>query len=351
MIYNFDKILIIHPGGIGDLVVLTPSLKILKENFPNAKIDIFVSYTTNAAGILQGPDIINRIFSFNFQKNIFFNKIKFIHKLRKEKYDLVIVASGVNPFKGSLFAFLIGAKTRVGEYRKSKLRFYTHQVKLNEDKHKIETNLNLLKALDIKIGNSVLPLIFTIDNNDKKFANEFIKKNNLKNKILIGFSFASGYGKQFKDWPKENFIELGKKILDNFPNISILLFGSLNEKDLCSEISNGLKRNVISIIDYPLKMVVTLIDKCKIFVASDTGLGHIAATTNTNLIAIFGPTIPKRTGPVGTKVYIIEGKCKYRYHDIFTPKYDTNKKHQCLKKITPDRVFNEIKKILYEKTN
>ncbi len=176
MIRNLNKILIIHPGGIGDLVMFTSTLQVLKNNFPDSMIDIFVSNTTNAAGILQGSEIINKIFTFDFQKSNFFDKIGFIYKLRKEKYDLIIVASGVNPLKGSLFAFLIGAKIRVGEYRKFKFTFYTHQVKIDGNRHKIETNLNLFKALKIKIGNSMSPLIFPIGDNDKKFAEEFIQK-------------------------------------------------------------------------------------------------------------------------------------------------------------------------------
>jgi len=345
----FKKILIVNTGGIGDLIMFTPTLKILKDNFPYSTIDIF-SYATGATGVLQNSEVINKVFFFSFQKSNFFEKAVFIYKLRKERYDLVIVASGAGPFKASLFALLTGAKNRAGEYRKFKWTFYNHQVKLDGNQHKIEANLNLLKSLDIKIDikieNSALSATFAIKDDDNKFAAEFIKKNNLENKTLIGFSLGSGSTQQFKLWPKENFIELGKKILDSFPNAFILLFGSLNEKELCSEINNELRRNVISIVGQPLAKAAALIDKCRILIASDTGLGHIAATTNCNLIAILGPTIPERTGPVGKNVHIIKEKCSYRYHDIFTPRYDVNREHQCLKKITPDRVLDKIKEIL-----
>ena len=343
----FKKILIINTGGIGDLIMFTPALQALKNNFSSSTIDIFVSYTTGATGVLGGHKVINRILFFDFQKSNFFNKIEFIYKLRKEKYDLAIVASGLNPFKSNLFAFLIGAKNRACEYGKFKWTFYNHQVKLNGNQHKIDANLNLLKSLGINIENSTPPPVtFDTANGDKKFASQFIEKNNLESKILIGFSIGSGTAQQFKLWPNENFVELGKKILDRYPDALIFIFGSLGEKDLCSKIQNELKEKSISIIGKTLSQVAALIDRCRIFVSSDTGLSHIAATTNADLIAVFGPTIPERTGPVGPRVHIISEKCRYRYHDIFTPKYDVSREHQCLKKITPEIVFNKVKEIL-----
>lgn len=348
MLERFHKILIINPGGIGDLIMFSPALQILKNNFPGALIDMFVSYTTGGTGILQGSKIVHNIFFFDFQKNKFLDKIKLILKLRRERYDLVFVASGVNPLKGSILALLVGGNDRVGEYRKFKFNFYNHQAKLDGKAHKTEANLNMLKFLGLRIENPAPLMIIEPNEDDKKFADEFIFKNKLENKILIGFSLGSGSKQQFKAWPKENFIKLGKKILDNYSDAFILLFGSLSEKELCSEINNELKINIIPIIGQSLSKVATLIDRCGIFVASDSGLSHIAATTSADSIVIFGPTILERTGPVGPKVHIIEEKCRYRYHDIFTPKYDVSRKHECLKKITPEIVFNKIKEILSE---
>lgn len=329
---NFNKILIIHPGGIGDLIMFTPVIKILKNNFPDAKIDIFAGYTPESAGVFEEGDVINKFFANDFRKNSLFDKLRFIYKLRKEKYDLSLLPADVNSLKAVIINFLIGAKKRIGGGN-------------NEDKHKIEASVDLLKKLNLKIDYP-LPAPFLNFNKEKKFAEEFIEKNNLKNKILIGFSIGSGTKQRFKLWSKENFIKLGQKILENNPDTFILLFGSPSEKEICSEVKNYLGENAILIIGQTLSQVAALIDKCKIFVTSDIGPCHIASVTKTDLIVIFGPTIPERTGPVGSNVYIISEKCSNRYHDIFTPKYDINKEHQCLKKITPDIVFNKIEKFL-----
>lgn len=345
MDYNFHKILIIHPAGIGDLVVLTPALKILKENFPDTKIDLFVPFSVLAGDILEQDSLINRVFKFSFVENTLFNKIRFIYKLRKEKYDLSILPTDVNHLKGGVLSFLIGAKLRVGERKENKKGlFYTHTSSFDETKHLRETNINLLKTIGIKV-NPPFPLPFLKFDKEKNFANEFLTGNNLENKVLIGLHPSTVNHQIFKRWPKKNFIELGQKILHNLPDVFIMLFIDPDEKELCLEMKNKLNRNTIIINNSSLKQVAALIDKCKIFIASDCGLSHIATTTRTNLIAIFGPTNPGIEGPIGDRVHIIQERCEFPYS---RHRREGNRQEpcKCLTKITPDRVFNEIKKIL-----
>ncbi|MBU4367252.1 glycosyltransferase family 9 protein, partial [Patescibacteria group bacterium] len=213
-------------------------------------------------------------------------------------------------------------------------------------KHLRETDISLLKTIGIKV-NYPFPLPFLNFSQEEKFASLFLTSNNLENKILIGLHPSTINHQIFKRWPKENFIELGKKILYDFPEVFILLFVDPNEKELCSEMKSKLGNNTVIINNTSLKQVAALIDKCKIFIASDCGLSHIAATTGTNLIAIFGPTNPQIEGPIGEKVHIIKEKCDFPYRRHHR---DGNRQEpcKCLTKITPDRVFNKVKEILFK---
>ncbi len=351
MVCDFHKILIIHPGGIGDLVMFTPALKILRNNFSNAIIDVFIMYTPETGYIFQEGKIVNKIFKFNWPKNNFLNKLKFIYRLRKEKYDLSIIPTGVNPLRGGILSFLIGSKVKVGERRKGKKSlFYTQSSLLDKDKHVTKNNIDLLKAIGLKIDFPLPPPFLEVGSKEREFANNFLVRNNFENKILIGFHSGGGEEQKFKRWPKENFIELGNKVLNDLENTFILLFGGPKEKRLCLEIKSKLDKNAMVVFGYSLKQVAALIDKCKIFVSSDSGLNHIASTTKTNLISIYGPTNPERTGPFGReRIYILKERCRYPYNPDTSKNYDKERVHSCLKKITADRVFNKIKEILKEK--
>lgn len=350
MAYTFRKILIIHPGGIGDLIMFTPAVRILKNNFPDAKIDIFTGYTPDAAGVFEEGGIVNKIFRFDFSKKNLFDKIKFIWHLRKEKYDLSLLPAGANHFKGGIGSFLIGAKVRVGGGKKG--LFYTHTSYFDKNKHKIDAGIDLLRSLNLRIDYALAVPFLDFDK-EKDFASLFLARNNLENKVLIGLH--PDYDryqkfKGFKRWPKEYFIELGRKILDDIPDALIILLGGPDEKESCLEIKKNLDENkrIIIAAGYPLKQETALIDKCTVFVGSDSGLAHAASTTKAASIVIFGPTNHQITGPRGKNVHIIKEKCDTPY-DIYDSRFkrkDRGDPCECLKKITPDRVFNKIKEIL-----
>lgn len=350
MVYDFHKILIIHPGGIGDLIMFTPAIKILKNNFPDAKIDIFAGYTPEAAGVFDEGGIINRFFRVNFAKNSLFDKIKFIYQLRKKKYDLSLLPADVDHFKGGIISFLIGAKVRVGGGKKG--LFFTHTSSFDKNKHKTDADIDLLKALGLIIDYA-LPAPFVDFDKEKEFVDYFLTENNLKNKVLIGLHLDCDRHQKFKGfkrWPKEYFIELGRKILNDSPEVFIILFGGPDEKEPCQEIKNKLNedRRIKLATSYSLKQETALIDKCAVFVGSDSGLAHAASTTRTNLIVIFGPTNYKITGPIGKRVHIIKEKCDnpYNIYDSRFKRSDRAEPCDCLKKITPDIVFDKIKEIL-----
>jgi heptosyltransferase-2 len=343
---NIHKILIINPGGIGDLIIFTPALQILKNNFPEAKTDVFTSFTPVSSQVVQGGRLVNGVIDFDWNKNNFFEKIKFIYKLRKEKYDLSVIPSGPNPLKWGIFSYLIGAKLRLGEYKKLKTLLYTHQAKADSNLHKVYSSINLLRILGLKIDKIPWP-IFELKEKDREFAQEIILQIGAKNKILIGFHPGAGEKMQFKVWSKDNFIKLGREILENYDDTYLILFGGPKEKEACREIKEKIGEKVFLATNFNLKQIAALIDNCRIFVSSDSGLSHIASTTKADLITIFGPTIPERTGPFGERVHIIKEKCSYQSNDSFTPKYDTKRIHKCLEKITPERVFNELEKFIF----
>jgi len=320
--------------------MFTPVIEILKNNFPEAKIDIFAGYTPESAGVLEEGEIINRFFNINFVKNSLFKKLKFIYQLRKERYDLSLFPPGANYFKGGIISFLIGAKVRAGG-----------GASFDEKKHKTDAAVDLLKTIGLKIDH--IPAPFINLEKEKEFVDCFLSENNLKNKVLIALHPDCDRYQKFKGfrrWPKEYFIELGRKILNNFPEDFIVLLGGPDEKAACQEIKSklGEDRRIKLAAGYSLRQETAIIDKCNIFVGSDSGLAHAASTTKTNLIAIFGPTNSQISGPRGPRVHIIEEKCDnpYNINDRRFKRDDRSEPCKCLKKITPERVLEKIKEIL-----
>lgn len=336
------KILIIHTWGIGDLIMFASALKLLRQNYPKAQIDILIADNPGAAELLEERETVDKIVKFNWRKKNFFEKLKMILQLRKEKYDWALVTGWTNPLKGGLLAFLTGAKNRVGTFKERKSPFYTYQVPGIDTRPRRETNLDLIKAMGIE-AKEIPPPFFEFKQEDKEFAQDFLRKINCQDKILLGFHPGADPVHYYLLWPKDYFIELGKKIAQNYGDARILLFGGSEEKGLCQEIKDRIGEKAFLATDLTLKQVAALMSRCRIFTASDSGLGHMATATEANLIIIFGPSEAKLYAPKGSKITVFEEKCQHLYQDIV---------HTCLKKITPQMVFEEIERILpHQKKN
>lgn len=321
------KILVINSWGIGDMIMMTPAIKVLRDNFPDSQIDLLVTYQPVVGDILQEGQTVNRIIRFCWSQSSFSEKIKLISKLRKEKYDLSLIGHQVRPFKARFLNLLIGAKKGFGAYN----------LKVKKDQHKVDLHLNFLEKIGLDVKKASWPF-FEISSEAAAFADNFIRVNNLENKIIVGFHPGADKAHKYLLWPKEYFIELGKKIIANYQNSAILIFGGPGEEDLCREIKNGIDQNAFLATGLTLKQVLALIDRCKIFIASDSGLGHVAAAGKASLISIFGPSGTEIYGPRGSRVKIISAPCRHLY--------DEKREHTCLKKITPDLVFDEIRVII-----
>src|SRR4030065_2294851 len=100
------KILIIALSGIGDALMFTPALKLLRKNLPNAEIDVLAMYR-GAQEIYSSNPNLNKVIHFNFLEEGAFKSLTFLFQLRK-KYDASINVYPSNRKEYNVISFLIG---------------------------------------------------------------------------------------------------------------------------------------------------------------------------------------------------------------------------------------------------
>ncbi|HSP88932.1 MAG TPA: hypothetical protein VLN45_12425, partial [Ignavibacteriaceae bacterium] len=144
------KILILALSGIGDALMFTPALNLLKREFPEAEIDALVMIKS-AKEIYDRNKNIRNVIYFDFLKEGFFSSIKFISSLRK-KYNLSINIYPSNRKEYNIINYLIGAEKRAGiNYLKmEKQNFgFLNNIRINENEtsHNVQTNLKLVEKI------------------------------------------------------------------------------------------------------------------------------------------------------------------------------------------------------------
>ncbi len=216
------KILIIGRDGIGNVLMFTPTLRLLKKRFLSS--DIYMLLNTKGAYELLSTDLIIKEFIFYDQSTINIVKLlKFVEiaiKLRVKHFDLVIV---MHPggMRSALWAFLSGAKTRIGFdiplLRRLGSFLYTHQLKPNDKLHDVEQNMKILDLFGIDRDNEGIDMKVTIPEYLKKNMDEYLSFQGIKVRDnIIGFHPGSSPSQKWKRWPAQNFTELINLIYSNW---------------------------------------------------------------------------------------------------------------------------------------
>nr|MBA4405419.1 lipopolysaccharide heptosyltransferase II [Nanoarchaeum sp.] len=330
------KILFFKIGAIGDVLMTTPLIRQTRKNFPDAQIDYLVG--NSASKVLINNNYINNVIKLD--EKLFINKniIKYlilINKIRKNKYDLIFVLDKHKAF--NITAKLFGIKERIGFNRENEGKSLTKKVDYTQDKHEIIYYLDLLNTIKPADYNDIKLDIFTTEE-DKKYAKDFFRKNNLRRPIGIcpGGGVNPAQSLSEKIWPVENFIELIKQL--SVGN-QIVLIGGPTDQEVNDKIQKEI--SVLSTIgNTTLQQSAEIMRFCKLIICNDSGPMHLASAVNDNIISLFGPTNPNILAPLNKN-------SQYIWKET-TPSYNIrgkiSKNDNSINKISVEDIIIKVKK-------
>jgi heptosyltransferase-2 len=348
------KIIIFNLSGIGNSILFTPALRRLREKCPQAQIT-FLAARAVYAEPLKGSELVNDIIVF--EQKLFRDKLALLWKLRRAKYDYSITVFPSNRWQHNVFAFFVGAKTRITHsYQVAKLRtlsfLQNEKFRAVEDIHDVEQNLKLLVPLGIEDNGSIKNPLFHLLDEDREQAVRFWNENRLEDEFVVGMHPGCSKQNAYKRWPQSSFVELIKKLVHE-RNAKILLFAGPDEELFVRDIYKQFmdSRRVYLVTRTGLRKVAALISKCDCFICTDSGLGHVAAALGIKTLAILGPTMSTRISPYGKHTTIVRAgiECspclKYPFHATHN-KIKCDKNIKCLKELHVDTVYGAIESLL-----
>ncbi len=324
--------MIVQTAFIGDVIIITPLIKAVKELYPSALVDVMVIPQT--AGVLDNNPNINEIILFNKRKNKLIAFIKTLRLLRKNKYDIAITPHS-SVTTGLLLKYA-NIKIRIGFDRWSAAKYLTHKVPHPDGIHKTYKNLSLLSVLSEKEFSNQTELFPTQSMVSK--ADVLLKKLKGNSKKLI--AIAPGSIWNTKRWSTEYYQQLAKMLTEN--NFGIILIGSKDETKICEEVlssNNGINlAGKLSLLES-----AAVISKCDLMICNDSGALHIANAVETDVFAFFGPTV-QSIGyfPFRENDFVFEREMECRPCGSHGSKECHLQHHNCMKQILPQNVFKRI---------
>jgi len=355
-----EKILVIALPGIGDALMSTPMLALLRQAKPDADIHVLTMFHATRELFLTNPNL-DAVHFFDFINGYSIEGFLYLMHLRKFDFDISINIYPQNRREYNIFALLIGASKRIGiRYGHKNWEnlnwLMTDTINEDDEYHCVEENIRLLSVLGIKpeIKEESLPnLELHLLEEHVAFADLWITNNRLENASpLIGFHAGTALFKNHirRRWAPEKFAELAKRIHINY-NSKILLFGGPDDIEANEIIQKLAPESIIEVKTKSIMDSIAVMQKLSLFISNDSALMHIAGGLNLPTIAIFGPTNETYVHPWKTNYEIVHTGIECRPCFYYSPKpltcYRTPDEHfLCIRNIEVDRVYDAASRFL-----
>ncbi len=350
------KVLIFALSGIGDALMFTPALRLLRNNFPYAEIDVIVMYK-GSEEILRSTGLADKVVRFDFLKEGPFRSLSFVLSLGRNRYSHAINVYPSNRKEYNIISFLTGAVRRgaVKYIRRDLTNLgFLNNVTVREDdtRHNVETNLLLVrKMFGIESGDKP-PLIFNISDDSNAWAVDYLKKINSGKKYIIGMHPGCSTLKNHikRRWEPEKFADLAEN-LSVHHNASVLIFGGPEEDELKNYVKSKTTAPDIRVVNAPsLAKSAALINLCHAFVTNDSSLMHVSAAMGVRTVAIIGPTNTSYIYPWQTEHRIAALNLECAPCFFYSPKplscTRTDVQYKCIKELMPEHVFSKLTELL-----
>ena len=328
---NKKRILAIKIGAIGDVILAVPSLRAIRNSFPNAYISVLVGAESRL--VLKKCPYIDDIIIYD-RKGMDRGVIGLWRKssyIRQKAFDLSIDLQ--NNRKSHLIAWLGSVQRRFG-YGNGKMGFLlNNRLKyLNIGAGPIEEQFRVLKRAGINTVGLSRRLEIWPTTKDHAYVENLLRSGWVReNQILVGVNIGGSW--RTKRWPLKCFAKLLDMLASK--DIRAVITASEKEMDLATDLAKMTNNKVINAAGRTtVTQLAALIKRCKVYITSDSAPMHIASSMGANFIAFFGPTDPRRHFEPTSKGVIIKKELSC------SPCYKANCKNiRCMESISVNEVF------------
>jgi heptosyltransferase-3 len=292
-------ILIVCVRLIGDVILSTPLIGLLKEAYPEAAIDMLVNRGTGEF-LEKDPRVRRVLYAKNreLRGEAVPRERNYIGEIFR-KYDLAVNLNASD--RGTIAVLLGGTKARVGFYPGGsawkdfwKKRVLTHPLPFPFSIHLARNCELAAKALGIPVPRLEARVFW--DSADEAKVAGMLREKGVTTPYFVVHPFARW---KYKYWRTERFAETSDVIADRYGLVPVWTSSPDDEEMRLLRDGAALCRRSPAVFtgSFTLNQMTCLLSRASLYVGLDTAVSHLAATTGIPMIVLFGPTIAERWSP------------------------------------------------------
>lgn len=288
------------------MVLTTPVIRALRRALPQARLTYLVE--PQAAPVVAGNPHLDHVVVAPLLSGFarLRQDVQLARRLRRERFDVAVDFHG-GP-RSSWMALACGAPVRVGYTVAGRSWMYTKRVdrpRGHRARHSVENQWDLVDAL-LPGQARPTPVSDPVEMPDDPAASRRIGERLARWGFDSGHQYAVvhvGAGNEFRRWPEEAFAQVIATVASAGPNRRIILTTGPAQAERADTVrllatAKGLPAGVVvTACDLGVAELRSLIDRAAVFVGGDSGPAHIAATTRTPMVVMYGPTTDTVWGP------------------------------------------------------
>ena len=290
-----ERILVIKPCCLGDLLMATPALRALKHHFPNAAVHVMT--TEWCAPVLTGNPNVSATFRYPDRMTAA-RYVVLARRLKERRYDIGISLDRSPLVNGVLR--LAGIPVRAGINSSGRGIGLTHRVTPVPEMHESELYLAVVASLGAVERDSA-PEFFPSEAARARIKNLVDSATTPRVVIHPGGAVNPGANMLSKRWPAIMYGALASSLIQKY-HAAVFVIGAESDREAVQttvDFTDGPVTNLSR--ELSLDETGALCEHAALYIGNDSGMSHLAAAVGTPTVTIFGPTDPMLYRPLGPK--------------------------------------------------
>jgi len=343
-----ERILLIRPDHIGDVLLTTPAMRALRDHYPNAEIHALVNPIS--AAVLKDLSAIDLVLTLSFPgftrtkaTNLrvpYSFAIQTARRLRKVGYTQAIIFRP-DHWWGAWLAYMAGIPVRVGYAQEDTAPFLTQSLPPQHD-HIVTQSLRLVALLT---GQPLDPeqstYHFPLTAPDRAYIDGYLEEWGLaKDDVLL--CIHPGSGAKAKLWEVEKWAKTADILCEQL-SARVVFTGSDSELPLIRKVIQHMEVSPVVVAgDTSLGQLGALYERASVVLGPDSGPMHLAAAVGTPTVTLYGPADPVEFGPWGDprRHVVLTTDIACRPCRVLDWSSDDPRYHPCVRDITVTQVLS-----------
>ena len=272
-----QRLLFVTLSNVGDALMTIPTLNVMHSLYPEAIVDIVARERTTEIfthyphlGTLITKPRTDRLRDY----------FPYVRRLRQRRYNFVV------DLRSPIVPFFVRADNRA--------------IKRRVDDFSCHAVLDNLSILDrsVRVTSLVPDHDVWLSAHERNKASDLLASLDSEAFIAIG----PGANSAHKIWPVEHYYHLITELAAAHPACSFVLFGDRGDQAICQELVGQLEFPVLDLsARTSLLEAAAVLERARLFIGNDSGLGHLASAVRTPTLTVFGPGHPIRYRPFGER--------------------------------------------------